>query len=85
MASRTTISGVVGVAVEVGDASGLTSDGEAGSVEGAFERPRAVGAKVLSALCDRASASWIDPHGEVVTIDKRHCTDLRLSLPCRAK
>lgn len=71
MASRAAVSRVAWVAVEVGEASRLASDGEAGGIEGALEGRRAVGTEVLGALSDGASAGGADPHGEVVTVDKR--------------
>lgn len=72
MASRAAVSRVGLVAVEVGEASRLASDGEAGGVEGSLELGGAVGSEVLGTVGNGAPLVVRDPHGEVVPIDERY-------------
>jgi hypothetical protein len=57
--------------VRVDEARALAADGEAGAVEGALERRRAVRAEVDRAVRDAAALVVRDAHGEVVPIDER--------------
>jgi hypothetical protein len=57
--------------VRVDQARALAADGEAGAVEGALERGRAVRAEVDRAVRDAAALVVRDAHGEVVPVDER--------------